>query len=123
MHLAAVRLFVRDLDGAIAFYRDRLGLALNAHSQAWGYAVFDGGRGANVVVESVPPDAPDDEQALVGRFSGVGFEVADIAAEHARLVAAGVPFDGAPERQAWGGITATLRDPAGNELQLAQYPK
>jgi predicted enzyme related to lactoylglutathione lyase len=62
-------------------------------------------------------------RALVGRFTGISFAVDDIAAEHSRLAAAGVPFDGAPELQAWGGWLATLRDPAGNQFQLVSYPK
>jgi lactoylglutathione lyase len=123
MRVAGVRIFVRDLDGAAAFYRDRLRLRITADGRAHGYVVFDGEAGVNLVVESVAPDAPEDEQVLVGRFSGVSFEVADIAAEHARLLSAGVPFDGAPALQLWGGFIATLRDPAGNQLQLVQYPQ
>jgi uncharacterized glyoxalase superfamily protein PhnB len=38
------------------------------------------------------------------------------------LSALGVAFTGLPEQQDWGGILATLRDPAGNELQLVQQP-
>jgi predicted enzyme related to lactoylglutathione lyase len=55
--LSTARIFVRDLDAARSFYRDKLGLALRALSA---------------------------------------------------------------ERQTWGGILATFRDPAGNELQLVQ---
>ncbi len=122
MRVAGVRLFVRDLEGASTFFAAVLGLRRTAGDASQGYLVFDGGGGLSVVVESVPIDAPPHEQALVGRFSGVSFEVADMAAEHARLCAAGVPFDGPPEMQPWGGVLATLRDPAGNRLQLVQYP-
>lgn len=45
-----------------------------------------------LIVESVPPDAPRDDQVLIGRFTG----------------------------QAWGGILATFRDPEGNEMQIFQ---
>jgi uncharacterized glyoxalase superfamily protein PhnB len=58
----------------------------------------------------------------VGRFTGLSFAVEDIAATHARLVAADVPFAGPPQKQFWGGTLATLTDPAGNQLQLVQYP-
>lgn len=121
MRLSAARLFVHDLEGALAFYAQVLGLRLVHGGIGAGYCVFDAG-GCQLVVEPVPHHAPDEEQVLVGRFTGLSFAVADIAAEHARLVALGVPFAGAPEAQPWGGILATLRDPAGNELQLAQYP-
>lgn len=52
----------------------------------------------------------------------VNLEVDDIAAEHARLVTAGVAFTRAPEREPWGGWVATLADPDGNTLQLFQLP-
>jgi catechol 2,3-dioxygenase-like lactoylglutathione lyase family enzyme len=121
MKLAAVRLFVRDLAAARDFYAAQLGLHLQHDGSADGFCVFDVD-GIDLVVEAVPADAPADEQALVGRFSGMSFAVGDIAAAYARMVAAGVPFGGPPQLQFWGGTLATLSDPAGNELQLVQYP-
>jgi catechol 2,3-dioxygenase-like lactoylglutathione lyase family enzyme len=117
--LSTARIFVRDLDAARSFYRDKLGLALRAHSAEHGYCVFETG-GAQLVVEVVPKEALADEQILVGRFTGLSFAVEDIAAAHKHLVSLDVSFTGAPERQTWGGILATFRDPAGNELQLVQ---
>jgi catechol 2,3-dioxygenase-like lactoylglutathione lyase family enzyme len=121
MKLAAVRLFVRDLTAARDFYAAQLGLRLQHDGTADGFCVFDV-HGIDLVIEAVPDDAPADEQALVGRFTGLSFAVEDIAATYARLVAAGVQFAGPPQRQFWGGTLATLSDPAGNELQLVQYP-
>ncbi len=123
MRVAGVRVFVHDLNTAAAFFGDVLGLRVTAGRREQGYLVFDGGGSLNLVVESVPADAPENEQVLIGRFTGVSFEVADIVAEHARLISGGVAFDGAPEGQAWGGVLATFRDPAGNQFQLVQYPK
>ena len=48
--------------------------------------------------------------------------VPDIAAAHDRLVAAGIAFSRAPEREPWGGMIATFADPDGNTLQLIQLP-
>jgi predicted enzyme related to lactoylglutathione lyase len=121
MKLAALRLFVRDLTAARDYYAAQLGLRLQHDGTADGFCVFDV-HGIDLVIEAVPADAPADEQALVGRFTGLSFAVEDIAATYARLVAAGVQFAGPPQRQFWGGTLATLSDPAGNELQLVQYP-
>ncbi|MDZ7654110.1 MAG: VOC family protein [Burkholderiaceae bacterium] len=121
MKLAALRLFVRDLVAARDFYAAQLGLPLQHDGSADGFCVFDLD-GIDLVVEAVPADAPAEEQALVGRFTGLSFAVEDIAATHARLVAVGVPFGGPPQLQFWGGTLATLSDPAGNQLQLVQYP-
>lgn len=122
MKLAAVRIFVSELAAARRFYRDLLGLGLAHEDARAGYCAFQGGA-AQVIVEEVPPDAPEDERILVGRFLGLSFEVPDLQAEHARLLALGVHFTGAPERQAWGGQLATFVDPSGNQLQLVQYPR
>lgn len=121
MRLAAVRVFVRDLVSAQVFYQQTLGFKLKHGDAGAGYCVFDAGS-ADLVLESVASEAPQEEQALVGRFTGLSFVAADIRARHAALSAAGVSFSGAPEQQPWGGWLATLVDPAGNQLQLVQYP-
>ncbi len=121
MRLSTARIFVRDLDSALRFYRDQLGLPLHADGALHGYLVF-ADAGLRLVVEVVPADAPQDDQILVARFSGLSFAVDDIAADHARLSANGVRFAAAPEQQSWGGWLATFFDPAGNQLQLVQDP-
>src|SRR5687768_1756817 len=119
MNLNAVRVFVKDLSAAQAFYSDHLELPMAGGGIRFGYCVFEAGS-ARLVVESVPDDAPQDEQILVGRFTGISFAVPDVETKHRALVARGVQFTGEPERQSWGGVLATFRDPAGNELQIAQ---
>ena len=66
-------------------------------------------------------DAPEEEEILVGRFTGLSFTVQNAAAKHQELSARGVPFTGLPEKQQWGAILATLQDPSGNELQIVQH--
>ena len=122
MKLAAVRLFVRNIAMAQAFYGKHLGLKQTVVDPEGAYAVFDLD-GIDVVIEVVGPEAPVDDQRLVGRFTGLSFSVSDIQADYQRLTAAGVSFVGPPEQQDWGGWLATLRDPSGNELQIVQYPE
>lgn len=45
MKIAYVNIFVTDLEAAVAFYRDRLGLALEFSSHEHGYASFSAGKG------------------------------------------------------------------------------
>jgi predicted enzyme related to lactoylglutathione lyase len=122
MNLNTARIFVRDLSEAKAFYVDVLGLPMTADGTSLGYCVFKPGA-AMLVVESVSADAPLDEQVLVGRHTGLSFQVADVQSTYSDLLSRGVAFIEPPEEQAWGGILATLRDPAGNELQICQYPR
>jgi predicted enzyme related to lactoylglutathione lyase len=120
MHLAAARIFVRDIDEAIAFYSGRLGLKIEVVDAERGFCMFDTGE-TKLIVEVV--DAQDDEsKELVGRFTGLSVAVADIQAKHHELHAAGVEFSGTPEQQYWGGWLATFKDPSGNGLQLVQQP-
>jgi predicted enzyme related to lactoylglutathione lyase len=122
MKLSALRLYVHRLDRAADFYGTCLGLPLRVDGRRQGWCVFDLGGGVDLVVEAVAPDADEDEQALVGRHTGLSFAVDDIQAAQQALAARGMPFDAAPERQAWGGWTTSFEDPDGNALQLVQHP-
>lgn len=119
MKLDSARVFVHDLPAAHHFYAQTLGLPLKAGAAGAGYCVYDAG-GVQLVVEGVAPDAPEDEHALVGRFTGLSFSVPDIHARCTELKARGVYFCEEPRPLSWGGILATFVDPSDNELQLVQ---
>lgn len=121
MRLAAARIFVRDLEEASHFYESTLGFRVGARDPNAGYVVLEA-QTCDLVVERIGRDAPPEEQDLIGRFSGLSFSVKGIESLCKELAARGVEFTGLPERQVWGGTLATLRDPAGNELQLVEYP-
>lgn len=121
MNLNTARVFVRDIKTAKAFYANALGLPVKAEGLAHGYCVFSAGN-SELVVESVAPEAPQEDQALVGRFTGLSFQVDDVHKKYTELSAKGVQFSGLPEQQFWGGTLATLRDPDGNELQIVHRP-
>lgn len=121
MKLAAVRIFVRDLREARVFYEETLGLRVGAAGPEADYVVFEA-QACDLVVERVSASAPPEEQSLVGRFTGLSFNVTNIRQLCQKLAEQGVRFTGQPERQPWGGTLATMRDPAGNELQLVEYP-
>ena len=121
MELITARVFVRDIAAAKRFYGQVLGLPITADGSGHGYCVFASG-GVDLVVESVADDAPEEDRALVGRFTGLSFKVQDASAKHRELRAVGVPFTGAPEVQSWGGVLATFHDPSGNGLQIVELP-
>jgi predicted enzyme related to lactoylglutathione lyase len=113
VQIAYVNLFVSDLGKAIDFYETKLGFALQHSDAEHGYASF--AAGAVTLGAAV---AGDDQQALVGRHTGIGLAVDDLESEYARLVDAGVTFDMPPTRQPWGGFMAMICDPDGNILYL-----
>ena len=115
MQISYVNVFVTDLEKAVTFYRDVLGLALQFSSAEHGYASF--GAGAVRLGVALPGSGHAD---LVGRHTGVGLEVGDLAAEHARLAGLGVQFTMPPTRQPWGGFMAMIADTDGNVFYLDQ---
>lgn len=117
MNLNTARVFVRDIARARRFYADGLGLKVHAEDLSHGYCVFNAGN-CELVVEAVDAQAPPEDQALVGRFTGLSFLVPSVHVAHQDMVQRGVVFTGAPERQFWGGTLATFRDPDGNEFQI-----
>lgn len=115
MQISYVNVFVTDLERAITFFRDQLGLDLQFSSPEHGYASFSAG---SVRLGIALPGT--DHADLVGRHTGVGLGVADLEAEHRRLSALGVRFTMAPTRQEWGGLMAMISDADGNIFYLDQ---
>jgi len=101
LEVAYVNVYVRDLERSVGFYRDTLGLSLLQSDAKHGYASFAAGP-----IQLGLAVAGADHEELVGRLTGVGLAVADLEAEHARLVALGVAFAMPPARQPWGGFMA-----------------
>ena len=109
-------LFVENLEAAVVFYRDQLGLPLRSHGAD--FAHFDAGEGALFEVFSggkavSGPKGPE-LQPLV-----VSFRVDDLPAAMQELKAKGVSFIG--EMGEYKGTRwASFCDPEGNLLELKQ---
>jgi catechol 2,3-dioxygenase-like lactoylglutathione lyase family enzyme len=134
MRITLLSIIVDDQPKALAFYRDVLGFAVKQD-------VPTGPPGAPHWITLAPPDQPDGAcislepnffpyvktyQAAL-KENGVpltAFEVDDIAAEHARLSAAGVVFKGPPSTSdAAMPSMATFDDTVGNWIMLYDKPK
>jgi len=113
-----VNVFVSDLGRAIEFYGSTLGLVLRHEDREHGYASFVAGPvGLGLAeVRSDSPEAP----GLVGRHTGVGLGVADLAKAYEDLRRRGVRFTMPPQKQPWGGFMAMFADPDGNLFYLDQ---
>ena len=113
MKLWYVNLFVSDFERALTFYEGTLGFTPETKDARFGYASF-----ATADVRFAIVQAGDSD--LVGRHTGIGFGVEDLAAAHRDLAARGVHFTMPPEKQPWGGFMAIFRDPDGNTFYLDQ---
>lgn len=122
---------VADVDEAIAFYRDALGLTVLSDVASDGHRwVSLGSEGPNapalVLSDPAAGRSPEDGEALhrlVAKGSGPGPYVffaddLDTAFERARTAGAEVVQE--PMAQPWGTRDCAFRDPAGNLVRINQ---
>ncbi|MFE9629768.1 VOC family protein [Streptomyces sp. NPDC006463] len=113
-HASFVTLPVADQDRALAFYTDVLGFELRADRQVGPVRWLQvAPRGAQTVFTLSGPGMGD---FTPGSARGIMLVTADVDADCARLVAAGVEVSG-PDDAPWGRM-AGLSDPDGNGLML-----
>ena len=116
-------LTVADVDAALAFYRDALGLPEHAAWETEGdarIAILDAGRATLELVNEAQA-ALIDEIEVGLRVAGpvrVAFEVDDSTAVAARLVAAGAEQLAEPVTTPWNDRNVRVRAPDGMQLTL-----
>lgn len=114
---------VDDLDAAVAFYRDALGLAQQAAFSGDGNAqvvIFDAGRATLELANHAQAELIDSVEvgARVSPKFRVAFEVADSADLTERLVASGATLIAAPRETPWRSLNSRLAGPGGIQLTL-----
>ncbi|MBX2880533.1 MAG: VOC family protein [Granulosicoccus sp.] len=119
LKVAAVRIFVADIQRASLFYTKVLGLNLINLSTEHGVLVVGDGS-IDIIVEQVDATESTEGRELKGRFTGISFSVDNITQAYKELSDQGVLFTGLPEKQYWGGTLATFLDLDDNELQLVE---
>lgn len=112
MQLAYLIEFVADMDRAVAFYRDRLGLPLKFQSPEW--SEFSTGE-TTFVLQPASEDHP------AGRLQA-GFTVPDIHQFYGEAGAKGVEFAMPPTAQEFGTI-ALIRDSEGTLASVTRMGK
>ena len=116
-----VRYMVDDVEAAIAWYTQHLGFELISSAAP---AFADVKRGSLRLLLSGPKSSagrpmPDGEQPRPGGWNRIHLLVDDLAAEVARLRAAGVRFRN-DVVSGPGGSQILLQDPSGNFVELFQ---
>jgi catechol 2,3-dioxygenase-like lactoylglutathione lyase family enzyme len=123
---AGAILAVADVERSLAFYRDRLGFAVEATYDDPPYATLArAGARLSLAEQSHPAEdrpgvelaAPADRSRLAAI---VVLEVADCLGAHRELSAAGVPFLADPYSPPWGGHRCFAVDPDGNLIELEE---
>jgi len=118
---ASVRYIVNDVAASIAFYCNHLGFTLE-HDAKPAFASVT--RGALRLLLSGPRSSgaqpmPDGRKPVAGGWNRIHLTVSDLAAEVARLRAAGLSFRN-EILSGVGGSQIVLDDPSGNPIELFQ---
>ncbi len=109
---------VSDMDNALRFYKETLGLPIALDARMFNHAEV----------------GPDEPLAKIGlhatgkksrrkRRTGIVFDTDNIYALYERLKKQGVRFTLKPTKMPWGGIVADFLDPDNNELEVVQDPE
>lgn len=101
--------FVENMERAVTFYRDVMGLPLKFQSPGW--SEFSTG-------ETTLALHPASEKNPAGKVE-VGFSVADIQRFHSELSGKGVAFPMAPKKQDFGGTLAQFVDSEGAHVTVS----
>jgi lactoylglutathione lyase len=110
MKLNYVIEFVADMDRAVSFYRDVLGLPLRFQSPGW--SEFSTG-------ETSLGLHPATEKNLAGSVE-LGFNVTNLEKFHQEMSAKGVQFSMPPTKQDFGGTLAQFLDSEGGRCSVAE---
>ncbi|GAC1314067.1 MAG: hypothetical protein NVSMB2_02980 [Chloroflexota bacterium] len=112
---------VRDLDRAVTFYRDVLGLTLrNRHENTVAFLGARPDASHEVALFALSPHAPGPDAERVGMYH-MAWEMASfdaLKALHERLVESGTRIAGYSDRQ----MNVMFLDPDGNELEAIWEP-
>ena len=123
--IATVTLVVPDYDEAIAFYTGALGFTLiedtrQSPEHRWVVVAPPVGTGAALLLARAEGE---DQRARIGDQTGgrvaLFLSIRDFAADHARMVAAGVEFLEQPRHEPYGTV-AVFADPYGNRWDLIE---
>ncbi len=113
--VAAVWLPVTDMQRAVAFYGETLGLEITEHDGDWSEA---GANGLRLGLNGSEQESPRGDGGALVAFQPDG----ELEQEVQRLKDAGVTFSGEISEHPWGRIVP-FKDPDGNDLQLYAPPR
>jgi len=109
------------MDEVRSFYVDQLGFQEADHDPQMNYLFVR--TGASSSVGFMPPMPGPPEQWRPPREPNLYLFVEDIDRVHRELTAKGLSFESEPADMPWGHRVATLRDPEGRMVCLAQRLK
>ena len=108
MKLSYVIEFVADMDRAVKFYRDTMGLPLKFQSPGWSEFITG---------ETTLGLHPASDKNAAGKIE-MGFHVPDLTKFYDEMRAKGVNFPMPPKKQDFGGMLAQFEDSEGAHVSV-----
>ncbi len=116
MWFSHMHISVRDLERAVAFYRDTLGLEVSPiRSGVNKWASVRIGPNLTLDLDHEPSLADEGPKPVI-----IGFVVESADETYAQLRARGAALEGEPQNQYWGVRNFYLRDPDGYKIECSQ---
>jgi len=106
---------VSDMDKALKFYHENLGLPIALDARMFNHAEIE-------PLAKIGLHAAG-KKVKRKRWTGIVFDTDDIYALHERLSKQGVKFTRKPTKALWGGVVADFLDPDNNEFEVVQDPQ
>ena len=124
-HFASVAEIVEDVDAAVSFYRDTLGLSVERLDEGYALVKIPGilhfGVWASASAAQAAFGSPDAAERVPLGFT-IGFEVDDVDAAAERIADGDAQTLHPSKTEPWGQTTARFLTPGGALFEIAETP-
>ncbi len=121
-YLGYVVLFVNDFEGAVGFYRDKVGLPVRFRDEGYAELAVEGAKLALLARGRVPGLVGESQAARPAagaHEAAVTLLVEDVDRTYRELADRGVPFLDTPKDRPWRQRSAHFHDPEGHLVEIS----
>ena len=124
-HLASIAEVVEDVDAAVRFYQDILGLEVEVHNEGYADVTVRGtlhfGIWSRAEAAKATYGSPEAADRVPLGFT-IGFEVDDVATAEKHLTDAGIEVVQPTKTEPWEQVTSRFLTPGGSFCEIAETP-
>lgn len=124
-HVAGIAEIVEKLDEAVTFYRDVLGLKVEANNDRYALVSIPGVIHFGLWSRAAAAEATFGDPAAIDRIPlgfTLGLEVDSVEEASAELESGGSSLAQSPKKEPWGQITSRFLSPSGALCEFSETP-